>query len=77
MTYKEFLVRAADTYRRYGMPSQGNMRVGQCYWDALPENMIVLFHGESDGFRRYNDPYYSDGNLPAFLIWVYDNWSTQ
>jgi hypothetical protein len=67
MTYQEYLSRALDR-RVLRCPEE---RSGQAHFNVLYEMRPDL----SERIRATTlDPFYNDGLLPDFLVWVRDNW---
>ncbi len=43
---------------------KGKLRMGQCYFNALPDDLVTKVAGTSF------DPFYDDDNLSAFMDWL-------
>ena len=45
--------------------AKGSLRLGQCYYNALPDDLAIEVNGES------YDPYDEDTHIEEFLEWLY------
>jgi hypothetical protein len=68
MKFEEYLKKSMEYFLDN---KKGQIRLGQAYFNMLPDALHASIRGTD------LDPFYDDGNITSFLVYVQNNWKDE